>query len=1122
MNDIAKQITELSVEKRQLLERYLKKAGLNLTSALIIPQPRDTNNFPMSFAQERLWFMDQLEPNRPIYNMPDTHVFKGPLDFAALERSLSEIVRRHENLRTTFQMVDGRPVQVIAAPEPLTLQMTDISALAKEERTDEAQRLADEEAQQPFDLSRGPLFRVQLVRLAEDEHLLLLTMHHIISDGWSLGVMAREMSVLYEAYKDGKDSPLPELPIQYADFAVWQREWLQGETLEKQVEYWRQQLGGEPPELELPTDRARPARQSFRGADASIELSLELTKRIKEIGREQGATLFMTLLAAFNVLLWRYCHQDDLLVGTPIANRNRRETENLIGFFVNTLVLRTKVRGESTFRELLDQVRETTLGAYEHQDVPFEKLVEQLHPERSLSRNPLFQVLFAVPDAGEMKLHGLELSWMDTHSDIAKFDLSLYINEHHEGLYTWFEYDVDLFDKPTIDRMLAHFQVLVEAIVANPDARLYELPLLTQAEQDELRERNQTTTDYGRDLTIHRIVEMQAQQQPDAAAVVHGKRQLSYRELNEAANRLAHHLRSRGVQTETRVGVLLDRSVEFIVGLLAILKAGGTYVPLDGTYPKQRLQFMFEDAAIHLLLTEQSRHELVDTGERDVIYLDSDVELFPSESNENLTDLNQAEDLAYVMYTSGSTGQPKGVGVPHRAINRLVRNTNYMQLDNSERMAHVSNVSFDAATWEIWGALLNGGTLVVLGKETVLSPPELKRAIANQKISAMFLTTSLFNQMAQSVPEAFSSMKYLLFGGEASDAPSVKRVVDKGKPQHLVNGYGPTEGTTFTTSYEVEKVAQGLRTLPIGRPLANTEAWVLDRHRNVVPVGVTGELYIGGDGLARDYLSRPELTAEKFVPHPYSTEPGARLYRTGDLVRILPDGNIDFLKRMDHQVKIRGFRVELGEIEAALDQYWAITESVVIDRNDLGGGTRLIAYIVPEEGVEPTPAELHAFLKDKIPSYMIPSVFMPLTQIPLTPNGKVNRRELPVPDLWEDGTSINFVAPRTPLEETLAGIWRETLSVAQVGVESNFFDLGGHSLLATRVVSQIREKFGIELPLRVLFESPTISGLAQHIEAAQSNDSQLGRILSMLENVESISEEEVTALLAQAESQAAG
>jgi amino acid adenylation domain-containing protein len=748
----------------------------------------------------------------------------------------------------------------------------------------------------------------------------------------------------------------------------------------------------------------------------------------------------------------------------------------------------------------LDQVRETTLRAYEHQDVPFEKLVEELQPQRSLSRHPLFQVLFTLQDGGELKLSGLELTWMDTANDIAKFDLSFFISETSTGLYAWFEYDTELFERPTVARMLRHFEVLLEAIAANPDARLSELPMLTEAEREQLREWNQTTTDYGRDLCLQQILETQVLQQPEAVAVLHGKEQITYRELNERANQLAHYLREHGVGLDVRVGILLERSVNFVVAVLGIIKAGGTYVPLDGTYPKQRLQFMLEDADVRLLLTERNQPQVA-TDATEVVYLDHAAELLANVSRENPENVNQAEDLAYVMYTSGSTGQPKGVAVTHRAINRLVRNTEYVKLESSDRVGQTSNVSFDGATFEIWGALLHGATLVVLPKETVLSPLELKREIAKRKISVMFLTTALFNQMAQSVPEAFASLRYLIFGGEASDAQAVKRVVERGKPQHLVNGYGPTEGTTFTTTYEVNEVTPG-HALPIGRPLSNTEVWVLDRQGHLAPAGVTGELYIG---------------AERFVPHPFSNEPGARLYRTGDLVRYMSDGNIVFLKRMDHQVKVRGFRVELGEIEAALNQYWAISESVVIDNDDLPGGTRLIAYIVPEEGVEPASAELYAFLKEKIPSYMIPSIFVTLKEIPLTPNGKVNRAELPVPQMSEDGASANFVAPRSPLEETLAEIWRETLGVAQIGVESNFFDLGGHSLMATRVVTQIRERFGVELPLRVLFESPTIAGLAQHLDAVQVKETQLSRILSMLENVENISEEEVAALLANAE-----
>ena len=1118
MSDIAKQITELSVEKRQLLERYLKTAGLNLSNAVILPQRRDTNKFPLSFAQQRLWFLDQLEPDSAVYNIPDTHSFNGPLNLQALERSLSEIVRRHEILRTTFHSIDGEPVQVIAEAQPQQLEVIDLSELPQAEREAKAERMANEETMQPFDLTRGPLFRFRLVRLAPEQHILLLTMHHIISDGWSLGVLGRELAALYQTYSTGstgQSSPLPELGIQYADFAVWQREWLQGETLEKQLAYWREQLGGELPVLELTTDLPRPPVQTYRGKVVDAELSLEIREQLKQIGRESGATFFMTLMAAFNVLLWRYTQQEEILVGTPIANRNRAEIEGLIGFFVNTLVLRSKLNPQITFREFLAQVRETTLGAYGHQDVPFEKLVEELQPERSLNRQPLFQVLFTLQVAEELKLGGLELNWMDTKSDVTKFDLSLFMTEIEGGLYSWFEYNSDLFERPTIARMVQHFHTLLEDIAANPDARLSDLSLMTTQEQAQLEAWNQTESKYERDLCVHQLVESQAARRPDAPAVVYGENQINYGELNRRANQLAHYLRRHGVGLETRVGVLMQRSADWIVALLGILKAGGVYVPLDGSYPAQRLRFMVEDAEVRLLLTESGQPE-VEAAE--VVYLDQAGEQFGSENGENLENVTQAENLAYLMYTSGSTGQPKGVGVPHRAINRLVSNTNYVKFDENDRVAQISNASFDAATFEIWGALLNGSRLVVLEKETALSPTELGQQITDHQISVMFLTTALFHQMAQSRPEIFASLTYMVFGGDAADAQFVQRVLEHGKPRHLVNGYGPTEGTTFTTSYEAQPTDIGARTIPIGRALSNTDVWVLDPQAHMVPVGVVGELHIGGDGLARGYLRRPGLTAEKFVPHPYSAEPGARLYRTGDLVRYRDDGNIEFLRRMDQQVKVRGFRVELGEIESSLNQYWAIVESVVVAGKDTSGDTRLIAYIVPEEGVEPTSSEMWTFLQEKLPSYMLPSVFVTIKELPLTPNGKVDRRALPLPEQIGDEVSANFIAPRTVMEETVAEIWRQTLGLTQVGVESNFFDLGGHSLLATRVMSQIRESCGVELPLRELFESPTIAGLARKLEEAQPKETELGRILSMLENMENISEEEVIALLAQTES----
>jgi amino acid adenylation domain-containing protein len=975
--------------------------------------------------------------------------------------------------------------------------------------------MARDEGEVPFDLSRGPLFRFRLVKLEEEEHLLLLTMHHIIADGWSLGVLGRELSALYQAFSMDQSSPLEELTIQYADFAVWQRQWLQGETLEKQLAYWREKLGGELPVLDLLTDRPRPPVQTYRGSAEERILSAEVTERLKQVSTENGATLFMTLLAAFNVVLWRYTRQQDILIGSPIANRNRTEIEGIIGFFVNTLVLRSTVNPEMSFREFLAQVRETTLGAYGHQDVPFERLVEELQPERTLNRPPLFQVMLTLQTWEEMHLDGLEMTSMNTKREVTKFDLSLFLSETEIGLYSWGAYNTDLFDGSTIARLLKHFHTLLEEIAANPDARLSELSLMTTEETQQFEQWNQTQSEYERDKCVHQLVELQASRQPNALAVVYEEKQISYGELNRRANRLAHYLRAHGVGRETRVGVLMERSANWIVALLGILKAGGVYVPLDGSYPAGRLRFMVEDAEIRLLLTESGQPRIEAS---EVVYLDQDWEWLESESAENPENVTQAEDLAYLMYTSGSTGQPKGVGVPHRAINRLVRNTNYVKFDESDRVAQISNASFDAATFEIWGALLNGSRVVVLEKETALSPKELKKQLVEHEISAMFLTTALFNQTALSRPEIFASLKYMIFGGDTADPRAVHRVLGEGRPEHLVNAYGPTENTTFTTWYDAQESDIGARMIPIGQPLSNTEVWVLDQQSRMVPVGVPGELCIGGDGLARGYIGRPELTAEKFVPHPYSRHLGARLYRTGDLVRYREDGNIEFLKRMDQQVKVRGFRVELGEIESTLNQYRAVMESIVVDRKDSSGDIRLIAYFVPEVGVEPTSLELLTFLQEKLPSYMLPSAFMAIKEIPLTPNGKVDRRALPAPEQIEVSTA-GFIAPRTEMEQLVAEIWCEILGITQVGADSNFFDLGGHSLLATRVMNRIRERCGVELPLRVLFEFPTVVSLAAKLDDARPKETELSRILDILVNMENISEEEVTTLLAQSESQ---
>ena len=933
----------------------LKRKARNVERVVdqTIRRRENRTDAPLSLAQQRLWFLHQLDPGNDPYYLPFYYQLTGPLNVAALERGLNEVIRRHEILRTVFTERDGKVVQTVVPSFELALPMFDLSQLSRIQADQEVQCLIDAEAARPFNLEQGPLLRAMLLKRSDEEHGLSLIIHHIVMDGWSIDIFMDELIALYEAFSANQPSPLADLSLQYADFAAWQREWITGGVLEDQLAYWKKQLSGDLPMLEVPADHPRPQRLTYRGADGDFTLTQDLVERLNELGHSEGATLFMTLMAALLTLLHRYTGQEDIILGTAVAGRNHAEIEKLIGFFINTLVLRTDLSGNPTFRELLGRVREVALGAYEHPDVPFEKLVEELQPERDLSRHPFFQVMVNFQNAPveTPASRGLKITPLDIGNQ-TRFDLELHLWAEPDGLLGNFIYNTDLFEQSTIARMLRHFETLLAGIASNPGARLSELPLLTKEEQEQLREWDQTNSEYERDRCVQQLVEMTVAQQPETIAISYGATQISYRELNTRANQLAHYLRKRGVGPDVRVGVLVDRSIELIVAMLGILKAGGAYVPLDGGYPAQRLRFMLEDAGVALLLTTLEQPEVLADGE--VVYLDHGWEQFANESRENPDVVTTAEDLAYVMYTSGSTGQPKGVGVTHRAINRLVRNTNYVQLEKTDRIAQVSNVSFDAATFEIWGALQNGAQLVGIEKETMLSPVEFKRALAKEHISAMFLTTALFNQIAQSLPETFASLRYLLFGGEACDPQSVRRVLEFGKPRHLLHVYGPTESTTFTTWHDVKEVESTARTIPIGQALSNTEVWVLDRHMQPVPVGITGELYIGGDGLARDYLRRPELTAEKFVPHPYSAEPGARLYRTGDLVRRLSDGNIDFLKRMDQQVKIRGFRIEPGEIEAALQEHPAVRDSIVIVREETPGDRHLVAYVVRDPGFKST------------------------------------------------------------------------------------------------------------------------------------------------------------------------
>jgi amino acid adenylation domain-containing protein len=1065
-----------------------RRAGQHLHAASILPIARDAD-LPLSFAQQRLWFIGQLDPGNSTYNIPAAVRLRGSLNLSALERSVNEIVKRHEALRTTFPMVDGRPVQLIAPTLIMTLPVIDLRELPESERETEVQRLVAEEARKPFDFAVGPLVRITLVRVGEEEHVGLLTMHHIVSDGWSTGILIREMALLYDAFSSGRSSPLPELPIQYADFAHWQRQWLQGEILETQVGYWKEQLGGSPPLLELPTDHSRPPMQTFRGARQSFLLPKTMAEALKALSRQEGVTLFMTMLAAFKVFLSRYTGQDDLIVGTPIANRNRLETEGLIGCFVNTLVLRTDYSGNPAFRQALRRVREVCLAAYDHQDLPFERLVDELHLERDLSRNPLFQVMFVLQDAlmRTVELPGLTLSPVKGDREIAYFDLTLEIGENEHGpMEVALVYNADLFEPGTIARMLGNLRVVLEAVVADPDQRISDVPFLTTAERRQLLEEwNCTKTASEQSLCIHQLFEAQAERTPDAIAVVFEHEQLTYGELNRRANQLARYLQALGVGPEVPVGLCLEPSLAMIVGLLGILKAGGVYLPLDPAYPKQRLSFILNDARVPVLLTQERLS--VGLPEAKAVCLDLAWEAITRESAENPVSAVIPDNVAYVIYTSGSTGKPKGVLVSHGSIADHCRDVqHYYELDASDRVLQFASLSFDVSLEQILPTLI-AGAKVVLARADVWHTNELHRLISEFGLTVLNLPTAYWQELVREWadnPKLLSSIRPRLFivGGDAMSSdvlPLWQRTPVNST--RLLNAYGPTETTITATAFDITpRLCENatLQRIPIGRPLANTEIYILDQYSNPVPVGAPGELYIGGGRLARGYFNRPDLTAEQFVPHLFSAKPGARLYKTGDLARYLPDGNIEFLGRTDHQLKIRGFRIELGEIEAELRQHAAVRDAAVLAQEDTPGGKRLVAYVVAERESRPSANELRGFLRQKLPEYMLPAVFVPLDALPFTPNGKLDRGALPAPDHARPELEKAFVAPRSALELQLAHLWEEVLDLRPIGVTDNFFELGGHSLAAVRLFALIENRLGVRLPLAAVFQGATVEHLA--------------------------------------------
>ncbi|HWS88833.1 MAG TPA: amino acid adenylation domain-containing protein, partial [Pyrinomonadaceae bacterium] len=1066
----------------QAVEEAVQR-GAGVSTPPIVPVSRD-GALPVSFAQQRLWFIDQLDPHSSQYNSPAALRLTGSLDMGALRRTLSEVVRRHESLRTTFASVDGQPVQLVHRPRPFPLPVVDLRALPAAERRSVSGKLAAEDARRPFDLSAGPLLRAALVRESEHEHVALFTMHHIVSDAWSMGVLIKEIVALYRAYLEGRPSPLPELEVQYADYAVWQREWLRGEVLEQQVEYWREQLAGAPAVLELPTDKPRGAMQRHRAGRYAFSLDAELSEGLRKLSRREGATLFMTLLAGWQLLLSRYSGQDDVVVGTPIANRHRAEVEPLIGFFANTLALRARLDAGQSFRELLAQVKETTLGAYAHQDLPFEKLVEELQPERSLSHSPIFQVTFSFQNTPSepLVLPGLTLSPVSSEADSTKFDLSLLAGEDGRGLRMMLAYNAGLFEAESIERMAVHFERLLRELSRDAAQRLSSVRLLSEGERERLLVQwNDTAVAYPSHACVHELFEEWAGRTPDAVAVASEQGHLTYAELNRRANKLAHRLRGLGVGPDVCVGVLMGRSTEALVALLGVLKAGGAYVPLDPSYPRERLAFMIEDSLIPVILTLEQH--LDSAFAPLVVCLDSDwpaVELEPDDAPRAPV---SPENLAYVIYTSGSTGQPKGVSVPHRAVVRLLRNNTFAEITPEDVLLALAPLSFDASTLEIWGALLNGARLAVMPQGEG-SLEEIGGSIRRHGVTTMWLTAGLFHLMVDHRLEDLAQLRQLIAGGDVLSVRHVERFVrEAGDRCSLTNGYGPTENTVFTCCHRVTGDERA-GSVPIGRAIANTRVYILDANLDPVPVGVVGELYTAGDGLARGYVNRPALTAERFVPDPFSPRPGGRLYRTGDSARYLEGGDIEFVGRVDNQVKVRGFRIELGEVEAALQEHPAVLEAVAVARAEAGGaGRRLVAYVVGKDGPgRPAAAELREHLQRRLPEYMIPSAFVPLEGLPLTPNGKVDRAALPAPAEAAGERAAEYVAPRTTTEEVLVSIWSQVLEVERVGVTDNFFDLGGHSLLATQVLSQVREAFGVEVPLKSVFGKPTVEQMALVVE----------------------------------------
>jgi amino acid adenylation domain-containing protein len=1105
-------------QRDELLAYLLEREGFERQSEYTIPR-RDNDDAPppLSFAQERFWFLDQFEHARPVYNGCKVERLVGELRLEVLLECLNLIVRRHEVLRTSYPAPDGRPIQCIAASCSIEITVTDLEHVADTELLAAIELLIRNEWLQPIDLSEGLPIRARLARIDHAQHLLILTLHQIVFDSRSVAIFFRELWIAYEAILNGKEPQLAALPVQYADFASWQRYRVSGQAFQTHREYWIQRLSGTLPVLNLPTDKPRPPVQAFDGSRLSVQLPETLQLKLKELSRENDVTLFVTLLAAFKTLLYRYTAQEDLLVGCPVLNRRLPETENLLGSFVNTLVLRTSYSGIPSFRETLRRVRETCVGAFAHQDFPFEKLVEELQPQRDLARNPIFQVMFAFQNTSvpALELAGLRSEPVDIDAGMTKFDLTFSLIDKKHGIVGHIEYSTDLFHRDTIKRMAGHFETLLEGIVADPDQPISTLPILTESEGHQiLVEWNDTAADYPKDQCIHELFEAQVERTPDAIALEFEGSEISYRELNRRANQLAHYLISLGIGPANLVGICVERSIEMVVGLMGILKAGGAYVPLDPSYPRERLGFMLEDSQVSVLLTQEKLVEgrewkpvlspsaalrinsvegMEDGDPRSsvldprltVVCLDRDLPLIAQKRDNNPKSGTESNNLAYVIYTSGSTGRPKGVQIEHRSVvNCLSSIGRAIELSQQDAWLAITTISFDIAALELYLPLIRGAKLTLASKDESSDSGQLLARMKASRSTVIQATPSLWKMLLENDLENKHKFK-ILCGGEALSTQLADELLDRGSS--VWNLYGPTEATIWST---MAKVETNDKPVPIGRPIANTQIYILDTYLQPVPIGIPGDLYIGGDGLAMGYLNRPELTSEKFIPNPFSDNSNSRLYRTGDRAKYLADGNIEFLGRIDDQIKIRGHRIELGEIEATLIQHPAVKDSVLVSRaRDSLAEESLVAYVVQKQQPAPSVTELCNYLKEKLPEYMIPSMFVMLESLPLTANGKVDRNALPPPDGERPLLDQSLVEPRTEIEELVAQVWREVLKLDKLGVHDNFFDLGGHSLLATRVIARLRNNYSVDIALRKLFELPTVAGLARHVDLLKRSDS---------------------------------